>query len=330
MTVWNRVRYSLNTLWNWIHSNLHNFYDAYRVLRFMYWRKLHAGLIDRGHPWVTGISPHTGREIWADNIIYAAPRTNDSAGVDHETDEIIVTRVARFLTAMVERSTFADPEIPQSSKRRMPHAVNYLHGTVHFNGGYLIFEDCRDLINHITDPTFVGEMRRFSAEQSRELIVVLRERQYDPEEYAWCLGVVRAHIPWYANANGPKRPGVLWGTPSPYPVINPINGSWARDVENLRRGRMEHLVRPPIPQRCYFQGSYHGTRSEATWLERFHAWAIFSIIRVRGFQGPLVFTSRKRIEPRSYRQYKQTGRKKWRSIQPVSNPFLRSKKKPNL
>jgi hypothetical protein len=40
---------------------------------------------------------------------------------------------------MLRRSNLANPEIPQGKARRMPHAVNYLHGSVHYNGGYVLF-----------------------------------------------------------------------------------------------------------------------------------------------------------------------------------------------
>jgi hypothetical protein len=323
-----RLRYMLMVLWNWTHSNLHNLYDGVWVVTFMAFTR--AGLLDRNHPWVTGISPDTGRLIWPDNIVYASPHKTTWSGPSPESDEMIVIRVGKFLAAMVARSTQADPEIPQGPKRRMPHAVNYLHGPVHFNGGYILFNDFADATFHMTDPVFRRETRRFARREKRELIIVFRERGYLPESYAWCLTMVRAHLPWYANGNGPTPEKVLWGTASPYAVINPINGSWIKDMLRLKLGRTANLARPPIPKNRYFQDLYGGRRRDYTWAERFHAWAIYKIISSRGFQGNLVFTPRKRIEPEKYERYKQIGRKKWQAIHPITNPFLERRKPPPL
>ena len=309
-------------LWNWTYSNLHNLYDAVWVVTFM--TLMPAGLLGRKHPWVTGVSPHTGQNIWPDNIAYASPRKMTWSHPTPESDETIVTQVGKFLAKMVARSVEANPEIPHGPKRRMPHAINYLHGPVHFNGAFIIFNDFADATFHLTDPAFVREIKHFVKQEQRELIIVFRERGYAPEDYAWCVGMVRAHLPWYANGNGPER--VLWGTVSPYAVINPINGSWIKDMLRLKLGQMDALLRPPIPQNRYFQGSYQGVQRGFTWFERFHAWAIFKIISLRGFQANLVFTSRKRIEPAKYKRYKQVGRKHWQEIHSVSNPFFPLKK----
>jgi hypothetical protein len=323
---WDSVRYHLMVLWNWTHSAVHNAYDTCKVVDYMLLRRMDAGLVDRNHPWVTGLSPHTGKIIWPDNIVFASPRKSSWSGPVPEADEIIVTRIGNFLAAMVAKSTQTSPAIPRGPKRRMPHAVNYLHGPVHFNGGYIIFDDFEDAIFRMTDPAFVQEMKRFAAAERRELTIVFRERRYDPEEYAWCVGFVRAHLPWYANGNGPTPKRVLWGTPSPYAAINPINGSWRRDMEDLRAGNLENLARPPIPKSRYFRGHYRGTRRHSTWIERFHAWVIYRQISMAGFQGGMVFTRRKLIEPDKYEEYRRVGRKHWRSISEVSNPFFKRRR----
>jgi hypothetical protein len=307
-------------LTNWTRSNLHNFYDGFWVFTFI--ASTPAGLLDGQHPWVTGISPHTGELIWPDNIVYASPRKKNWLQPWPETDAKIVSRVGRFMAALVARSIPANPEIPQGPQRRMPHAVNYLHGSVHFNGVFLLFNDFDDAVFHFTDPAFVREIKRFVRQEKREIIIVFREREYPPERYALCLTMVRAHLPWYANSNGPSPERVLWGTPAPYAVINPINGSWIKDMRYFRLGRMENLARAPISKNNYFQSSYKGKHRESTWLERFHAWVIYKIIAARGFQANLFFTSRKKIEPEKYLRYKVVGRKNWKSIYPISNPFF--------
>ncbi|MEM1321906.1 MAG: hypothetical protein AAGG75_16720 [Bacteroidota bacterium] len=316
-----RLRYTLALPWNWIYSVVHTGYETLVVVFFI--KTLKAGLLDKSHPWVTGISPHTGQSIWTDNLVYASPNRS-KYGLTPDDDEQIVHKVGKFLSNMVRKSTEADPEINQGPKRRMPHGVNYLHGTVHFNGGFVLFDNFADAVYHFTDPAFIQEIRRFACEEKRELILVFRERRYDPEEYAWCLTCVRAHLRWYANANGPNKQAVLFGTPSPYAAINPINGSWATDVNHLRKGRMEQLCRPPI-SKPYFKVHYQGYRFHYNWIERYHAWSIYWQIKLRGFQGPLVFTPRRRIEPRRFEAFKKIGWWKWQSVTKISNPFFQSK-----
>ncbi len=318
-----RLRYALLLPWNWIYSVVHTTYETGVVIFFI--KTLKAGLLDKTHPWVTGISPDTGASIWEDNLIYASPNRSSYITAP-DPDQQIAAKVGKFLSGMVHRSTIADPEIEQGPKRRMPHGVNYLHGTIHFNGGFVLFDNFQDAVSHFTDAKFVKEIKRFARKEKRELILIFRERSYDPEEYAWCLTCVRAHLRWYANANGPSKKSVLFGTPSPYAAINPINGSWATDVEHLRKGRMHKLCRPPITQGVYFQGTYKGYRSHYTWIERYHAWSMYIQIKLRGFQGPLVFSSRRRIEPKRLEEFKKTGWWKWRSVVKISNPFVPTKK----
>jgi hypothetical protein len=271
------------------------------------------------HPWVTGVSPDTGRLIWPDNIVFVSARQPTSAACPAEPDGRIVEGVGRFLASMVRRSVPNDPELPQGPARRMPHAVNYLHGSIHFNGGFLIFDDFQDGMFHLSDPRFTREMKRFARTERRELTIVFRERKYDPEEYAWFVAFVRAHLPWYANGNGPTRKRVLWGTPSPYAAVNPINGSWVADMEKLRIGEVNGLARPPIARR-YFQAEYRGNQCEYSFLERLHAWAMTGVIQAKGFQGNLVFTSRKRIEPENWKLFRESNGK-WQAHYPVSHPF---------
>lgn len=310
--------YLPRTLWYWTYSNVHMIKQTLNVLDFMWVHRVKAGLLAPDHPWITGMMPGSGGEtIWSRNIVFASPRGPGLAGV--ESDEDIVTHVGRFLAAMVQRSNFADPELPQGRQRRMPHAVNYLHGPVHYNGGYVIFDDFRDVMFHLSDRRFAAEFLRFARKERRELTIVLRERRYDPEEYAWFVAFVRAHLPWYCNGNGPTKKRVLHGTPSPYPVVNPINGTWIADVRDLQRGRLGGLVRPPIEGK-YFTGAYAGRRTDFNWTERLHAWLQWLVTEAKGFQGGLVFTSRKLIEPHNFVEYVEGGGK-WRPGYTISHPF---------
>lgn len=320
-TLWDGVRESLTTLWHWPVSNLHNAYVTSRVLDYMFVHRLEAGRIGADHPWATGLSPEDGQAVWPRNILFASPRRRAFSAPEPEADEVIVHRIASFMASMVKKSTVA-PGIPQGPKRRMPHAVNFLHGTIHYNGTYLVFDDFLDARFHFSDPRFVREIRRFAREERREITLVLRERVYDPEEYAWFVTFVRSRLPWYANPNGPSPKRVLWGTPSPYPAVNPINGSWIGDVWPLTRADGEPPVRPPIEPGRYFLGTFRGNQPRYPFLVRFHAWASYLIVALRGFQGGMLFTRRKKIEPESWRKYEESGGR-WRPGHPISHPFRR-------
>jgi hypothetical protein len=312
------VPYLPRALWYWTYSNVHMIKQTLNVLDFMWVHRVEAGLLPADHPWLTGAMPGSGgATIWPRNIVFASPRGANISTAD--SDEEIVTQVGRFLAAMVQRSNIADPEIPQGRKRRMPHAVNYLHGPVHYNGGYAVFDDFRDAMAHLSDRRFAAEFLRFAKQERRELTIVLRERSYDPEEYAWFVAFVRAHLPWYCNGNGPTKKRVLHGTPSPFPVVNPINGSWIADVQRLQRGRLDGLVRPPIASR-YFTGSYAGHRTDFVWMERLHAWTQWLVTEGKGFQGGLVFTKRRVIEPHNWATYVDTGGQ-WRPGYTIQHPF---------
>lgn len=313
-------QYHAHALLNWAVSNVHMFWQSYHVIAFMTLRRLEPGLLAEVHPWVTGLRPDTGRPIWPDNIIYATPRASQWIGPPPADDAEIVTKVGRFMAGMVARSVPAMPEIAQGAARRMPHAVNYIHGTVHFNGGFLLFNDFADLMSHLADPEFRRELRRFARTERREHTLVVRERRYHPEEFAWLVCFARARFPWYANGNGPTKKRVLWGTPSPYPNVNLINGSWVSDLQALRRGRP--LTLTAIVTGRYFQGEYGSSAGvfEYSFLERFHAWTQHLVISAKRFQGGLAFTSRRKIEPRNWEEYRATNGR-WRASYPVSHPF---------
>ncbi len=315
-----KLWYSVRTFWHWTYSNAHLVGQTYYVLDFMKLHSLRACELPPTHPWVTGVMPNSREVVWDKNIVYASQRKSRWLE-EPESDEAIAVRLGRFLSLMVRHSVVPIPELPQGSKRRMPHGVNYIHGSIHYNGGLLIFNDFADGMRHISDTAFVREMKRFAREQRRELTIVLRERSFDPEEFAWFVTFVRSHIPWFANGNGPTQKRVLFGTPSPYAAVNPINGSWVKDLQLLYRKQIDAIVRPPISS-TYFTEEYCGTQTDYTFLERFHAWAQHVQIRSKGFQGGLVFTSRRRIEPENYRKYQETDGL-WRASYPVSHPFAR-------
>jgi hypothetical protein len=295
---------TIKALWNWTHSTLHNLRGVLAVLDLMALRRLRPGLIPADHPWVTGVSPHTQALVWPDNIVFAS--TRPAGRPDLPSDDRIVTTLGRFLASMVKRSIRVD-EIPHGPKRRMPHAVNYIHGTVLYNGLFVIFNDFEDAIAHMSDETFVREFKRVAREERREITIVLRDRNYLELDYAFFMGFVRSTLPWYANGNGPRKK-VFYGGVAGFPAINTINGSWITDMNNLRRGKHESLVRPPVNRHLYFQRTYRGERTEPSRAERVFAWCNYQVVRFRGAQGGLVFTRREKIEPSAVSAFLKTGR----------------------
>jgi hypothetical protein len=286
----------------------------------MTFNKMRHGLIPENHPWITGISPTTGLSVYKDNIVFAAPMGSNFKKAP-DSDKQIIERVGSFLAAMAKKST-GEEEIPHGPSRRMPHVVNYLHGDVSFNGGTFLFNNFKDAMFYLSDKTFVKEIYRFVEEEQREFLIVLREREYDPAEYAVFLGFIRSSLKWYANANGPKK-RVLYGTPAPYPVINVINGNWVKTIAALEHGDTDALVRSPIPPNKYFQGLYQGSRDTYSVLEASLAYYNYLVLKMRGFQGGFVFTHRKSIEPRQYQEYQEAKKRGERPevVAPVKNPF---------
>ena len=65
---------------------------------------------------------------------------------------------------------------PRGWPAPMPPGILYLHGGVHYNGGWLLFNDFKEAIEHFSDPKFAAEFRRFVREQGREPITLFRNR----------------------------------------------------------------------------------------------------------------------------------------------------------
>jgi hypothetical protein len=276
----------------WAGQFFHNGHGILRVLDITRWRPLRAGLIGPDHPWATGINPGTGRPIWHENVLFRSPRP---AELDLPEDDDVVQQVGEFLARITALST-AVPEIPWGPERPMPHGINYIHGTAHYNSGTLIFTDFADAIEHFTDPRFLAEVRRFVRQERREVLVMFRQRDYSTTEYAYFACCLRSLFPWFCNSNGPRK-RVLWGNPSPFPVANLITGNWIRDVYQLKKpGGALAVVRPPIEQGRYFTtGPYRGWRRAPLWPEKLLArWTNWRI-RLRGARGGLYFVDRRKL-----------------------------------
>ncbi|MCB2408033.1 hypothetical protein [Hymenobacter lucidus] len=292
------LAYNIRGLVNIVRGDvIHNTFGAYHVLRLWHVQKISSGLVARSHPWATGLTPTAQVPVWGQNVAFRSPSRPESG---YEADEVILQKVGNFLADMVKKST-AVPEIPHGPERRMPHVVNYLHGSVHYNGLWLLFNDFAEAKQYFSDPQFRREFRRLVRQQRREVTLVFRERKYDPVEYAYFSGFIMANFPWFANVNGPGKK-VMWGNPAPYPAMNIINGSWVRDVDALRKGRPD-FIKEPAPVAQYFTGQYGAAAAGPYFAERLVAFVENEWVRRRGFNAGLFFINRKKIDPKIYDKY---------------------------
>ena len=305
---------------------LHNTGGALHVMRLLTLHKMPAGLLPAAHPWVTGQLPTGQGAVWPRNIVFRTEPATEWAQPDYtpEPDDVIASKVGKFLATMVAKSV-PTPEIPHGTRRRMPHAINYLHGAVHYNGLTLLFNNFAEALQYLADPCFRRELRRLIRTERREVTLVFRERNYDPTEHAYFSAFVMSHLPWFANVNGAQR-RVMWGNPSPYPALNIINGSWVADTERLRHGDTSSIVREPVAPGQYFQGQYGVPTRGANRLEKTHAFLINNWVRRRGFQGGLYFVDRRKIEAERYRQYQATAGQSFVGNELIENPLRRRTK----
>jgi sterol desaturase/sphingolipid hydroxylase (fatty acid hydroxylase superfamily) len=275
------------------------------VVDMLWLRPVPGGLLAPEHPCCTGRQLGSERTVWADNLVFAAPRASarataetdaepDNTDAEPDTDAEIVTRVGRYMAAMVRRSA-ATPTHPHGATSRMPPAINYLHGPVHYNGGWFVFDSFADAIAHVSDPAFRRELHRFVRVERREPLFVFRDRDYDREEFAQFVCFLRSVLPWFSNSNGPKRK-VLWGNPAPYAVVNLITGNWIRETRRLIDARTrDQVARPPISAGRYFRASYHGWRRHTLWPERTLARITARRIAMRGAKGNLFFVDERAL-----------------------------------
>jgi len=277
----------------WAGQVIRNGHDILRVLDLTWLRPMPAGLVGLEHPWVTGVDPASGRLIWPQNVLYRTPRDRNLAGAPD--DDAIAIANGRFLAGRVRQSAVL-PELPQGPRRRMPHAINYMHGSSHYNSGAILFNDFEEGFRHLADPRFRAELRRFVRAERREVLFLFRRRDYDPLEYAYFSCCARSLFPWFCNPNGPGAK-VLWGNFGPVPAANLITGAWARDVYALLRppGRTA-VVRPPITGGRYFAaGSYGAGRNAPRWPEAALALLTYWRVRLRGRKGGMFFVDRRKL-----------------------------------
>lgn len=297
MTRWQHLRYLASVPFIWLRLTLHNSWGILNVLDIISVRPMRGGLIDHDHPFCTGIDPATGRSIWHSNVLFRSPPRQDwSAGQRPDSDHEILEKVGGHLARQVLMAASSAGH-PNGTPAPMPAGILYLHGGVHYNGGWLIFNDFTEAIEHFTDRRFAAEFRRFVREQGREPVTLFRDRDYDRAAFARFVCFMRTIFPWFSNSNGPKK-FVLWGNPSPYPAVNTITGNWIHDCRLLKTAAGRRAApRPPIPAARYFQnGPYHGSRSTTLWPENLLAWATERRIRWRGERENLFFVDKRKLK----------------------------------
>ncbi|MFO0842766.1 MAG: hypothetical protein U0797_10275 [Gemmataceae bacterium] len=77
----------------------------------------------------------------------------------------------RFMAAKAAPSAVV-PEVPQGRGRRMPHAINYTHGSSHYNSGTDVFTDFAGVLANVTDKRFQAELWRFVRQEWREVLIL--------------------------------------------------------------------------------------------------------------------------------------------------------------
>jgi hypothetical protein len=299
------VAYWLGLPFRWAYQVAHNGYGILCVLDITRFRPLPSGLIDRGHPWATGVDPNTGKPIWPANVLFRSARNPEIAALP--SDDELVSQTGRYLAAGVAKSAVV-PEIPLGPGRRMPHGINYIHGASHYNSGILVFNDFQDALGHFTDRRFRAEVHRFVRLERREVLILFRQTEYRARDFAYFACSLRSLFPWFCNANGP-RGRVLWGNSAPLPAANLITGHWIRDVYALKRlGGARAVIRPAIPARRYFQrGPFGGGRRHSLWPERLLAWATYWRVRLRGERGGMFFVDRRKVYADQIERCRQLG-----------------------
>jgi hypothetical protein len=280
----------------WTALTLHNSWGILNVLDLIWLRPMPGGLIDEQHPFCTGIDPETGEAVWSRNLVFSSPRRErwPSSALTPDPDAEILRKVGDHLRRQVLMAALT-PEGATGRPAPMPPGILYIHGGVHYNGAWLLFNDFADAIRHFSDRRFAAEFRRLIREEKREPVTLFRDRDYDRAEFANFVCFMRTTFPWFSNCNGPKK-FVLWGNPSPYPAVNTITGNWIRDTRALKtkQGR-EKVARPPITQTYFQDGAYHGERETTRWPERLLATLTHKRIALRGERENLYFVDKRKL-----------------------------------
>lgn len=275
----------------WTRLTIHNTWGIINVFNIVWVNPMKGGLLDENHPMATGINPATNQPIWPSNIIFQSLRDETA---DYESDEEIVCEVGNYMRKMVLASA-ATKEHPMGKPDRMPPAINYIHGCVHYNGGFLIFNDFKDAITHFTNREFQENFKKFVREEGREPVTLFRNKNYDRVEYLEFVCFLRTIFPWFSNTNGNKK-RIGWGNPAPYPSVNTITGYWMVDTYKIytENGRAT-VCRTPITKKYFTKSVYAGVRSEVLPEEKFLAEFTNNRVIARGEKGNMFFVDLRKL-----------------------------------
>jgi thioredoxin reductase len=280
----------------WTALTVHNTWGILNVLDIIWLRPMRGGLIDEQHPFCTGIDPATGDHIWHRNVVFASPRREHwpNPALAPDPDDEILRKVGDHLRKQVLMGAQTSTH-PGGHAAPMPPGILYIHGGVHYNGVWLLFNDFPDAIRHFSDPKFAAEFHRLVHEERREPVTLFRDRDYDRIEFARFVCFMRTVFPWFSNCNGPKK-FVLWGNPSPYPAVNTITGNWIRETRALKteEGRAR-VARPPVTAKYFQHGPYCGERETTRWPENLLALLTDRRIKLRGERENLYFVDKRKI-----------------------------------
>jgi hypothetical protein len=282
----------LNAIWVWTRLTVHNTWGIFNVFFIVWVRPMAGGLLKEDHPMVTGINPETNDFIWKQNIVFQSVRDESLAA---PSDLEIICDVGNYLRKMVANSA-STAENPKGKADRMPPAINYIHGAVHYNGGFLIFNDFKDAISHFSNKDFQNSFKKFVREEGREPVSVFRNRNYDRMEYLEFVCFLRTIFPWFSNCNGNKK-RIGWGNPAPYPSVNTITGYWMDSTYKIytEEGR-KTVCRPAITVKYFTEAVYVGERTTTKPEEKLLAKFTNERVIARGEKGNVFFVDERKLK----------------------------------
>lgn len=282
----------LNATQVWTRLTAHNTWGIINVFFIVWVRPMKGGLLKQDHPMVTGINPETGDFIWKENIIFQSQRNE---ALNTPSDIEIVTEVGHYMRKMVATSASTE-EFPDGKPDRMPPAINYIHGCVHYNGGFLLFNDFKDAISHFSNKDFQKAFKKFVKDEGREPVSIFRDRNYDRMEYLEFVCFLRTVFPWFSNCNGNKK-RIGWGNPAPYPSVNTITGYWMDDTYKIysEKGRAT-VCRKPIAKKYFTETAYVGNRTTTKPEEKILAKFTNERVIARGEKGNVFFVDERKLK----------------------------------
>lgn len=282
----------LKTASIWTRLTVHNTWGIINVFNIVWLRPMSGGLLNADHPMVTGINPDNGEMIWKQNIVFQSLRSEPY--LNGPSDAEIVCDVGNYMRKMVEASASTE-EFPKGKPDRMPPAINYIHGCVHYNGGFLLFNDFKDAISHFSNIEFQNSFKKFVKEEGREPVTIFRNRNYDRMEYLEFVCFLRTIFPWFSNTNGNKK-RIGWGNPAPYPSVNTITGYWMVDTYKIysEKGRSS-VCRSAISKKYFSENSYAGERATVKPQEKFLARFTNERVIARGEKGNMFFVDLRKL-----------------------------------